>query len=197
MTDRQHVQSVYDAPTADERFYARAFGVMVRPARRLAIAAKVANLAFYGLCFGFAALVSEQVWDRGDPVRFLSVLAQPDHVRAGDSVRVDLAVERRARCDYQIEWDILDSSREVWHFRGAPERAPGNPGLDRYMHRYATSRGMAPGPATLMVSLQAACPGNVLQRYWPLSLDMPPIDFTVDADPSPLHDAAPVPEGGR
>ena len=191
MSGHQTPRSVYDAPNADERFYAKAFGILVRPARRLAIAAKVGNLVFAGILLAAAGFASEQLWDRADPVRFLSVEAQPDHVAAGDSVRVDLAVERFKRCDYTLEWDILDSSREVWHFRGGSERAPGAPGLDRYMHRYATSRGMAPGPATLMVSLQATCPGNVLQRYWPLTVDMPPVTFDVDAAPSPLHDAAP------
>lgn len=190
----QPVRSVYDAPTDDERFYARAFAVMVKPARRLAIAGKVANVLFATVMLAAAAFASEQLWDRADPVRFLSVAAQPDHVAAGDSVRVDLAVERYKRCDYTLEWDIVDSAREIYHFRGGPERAPGPPGMDRYMHRYATARGMAPGPATLVVSLQATCPGNALQRWWPLTVDMPPVDFTVDAEPSPLHDAAPAPE---
>ena len=48
---------------------------------------------------------------------------------------------------------------------------------------------MAPGPATIRISLRGECPGNWLDDWWPVQVEMPPVQFTVA--PS-THDAAPT-----
>ena len=125
--------------------------------------------------------LGSQVFDRGDPVSFLIVEARPSAVRAGEAVCVYVKLHRLKRCDVRLDWSIENSRGEIFRFAPRFGHAPGPEGLDDYTTPYETSRGMAPGPATLRITMQARCPGNYLQALAPLVTELPEVPFTVSS----------------
>ncbi len=179
-------------PTADEAFYARALGVMTRPGRVVRTIGALANAAFYLSVAAFVGFVGAQAWDRSQlPFTYLRAWADPHRIGPGEPVKVWVSIVRHKRCAYAVTWSVTDSRSMVSYFGPVFQQAPGDTsptpqapyGLD-----YVTPPVMAPGPATLRVTLRGECPGNYLDNWWPVTIDMPPVPFDVAA---PTHDLAP------
>ena len=88
-------------------------------------------------------------------------------------------------------WSVTDAAHMVVNYGPVIERAPGPPGTDTYAHGYQTPATMAPGPATLRVTLRGECDDNYLDNWAPRTIDMPAVPFEVV--PVPLHDKASAP----
>ena len=186
------MRELFDAPSQDEIFYAKALRVLSRPNRVIRTIGLVMNIAYWVFILTCLGFVTEQVLDRSRPSTIISMTAEPRLVVAGQPVRVHTVVDRHRRCDYAIEWSIVDSLHEVHHYGPKEMRAPGAPGPDDYVLGYDTSQNLPAGPASLLISLRGVCPGNYLEKWWPLVLDMPEVGFDVVSGP---HDEATSPHG--
>lgn len=128
------------------------------------------------------------------PVTILRTWADPHVVVAGTPVRQWVELVRHRRCTYATTWTVTDSSSMVHAFGPIIRVAPGEAGptpQPAFGIEFATPANMAPGPATLRVSLRGECPENVLDDWWPRVVDMPPVEFDAVARPVPPHDASP------
>lgn len=182
-------------PSADEQFYARALSVLSRPGRVVRTVAAVANVLFYLSVTAFTGFLAEQAWDRSrPPVTVLRAWADPRAVVAGTPVRQWVEIVRHRRCTYETTWSVTDSTGMVTHYGPVTRVAPGDPSPLPQPPRgteFATPASMAPGPATLRVTMRGECPDNVLDDWFPRQVDMPPVEFEVEA--APPHDRAPEP----
>ena len=176
------MSDLFDPVSAGEAGYARALRILVGPTSRAALALRVVSLVYWACMIVALGWLGSQVLDRGDPVTILTMIAEPNIVRAGEPVRVHTALHRFKSCDVRLDWSVQDSRGEI--FRFAP-RFGHAPGPEDYTVTYDTSRGMAPGPARLHVTMQAQCPGNYLQALAPLVMELPDVRFDVAPDAAP------------
>ena len=187
--------SLFRPAPPEEQFYARALAVLTRPGRAVRTVAALANAAFYLALTCSIGFVGEQLWDRSQaPVTILRTWADPHVVVAGSPVRQWVELVRHRRCTYATTWTVTDSTHMVHAFGPVVRVAPGDAGplpQPPFGIEFATPAGMAPGPATLRVSLRGECPENVLDDWWPRTVDMPAVEFEAVARPVPPHDAAP------
>ena len=175
------MSTLFDPPSADEDFYARALRILVGPTKRTAVALRVLSAAYWTLMIVGLGWLGAQVFDRGDPVRIFSLSATPAAIHAGEPVEVYTVLQRFKRCDIRLDWSIEDSRGEIFRFAPRFGHAPGPVGHDDYTTPYETSRGMAPGAAVLRITMQARCPGNYLQALAPLVMELP--DVAIDVLP--------------
>ena len=185
-------------PSEDEALYAKALSILSTPARRVrtvgTLAAALINaILFLGVC-AIVGLVAEQVWDRSQlPFDYIDEWADPHVIASGDSVKVWVRIIRHKRCHYAVSWSVTDSRSMVTYFGPVQQEAPGDPSplpQAPLGANWQTPPVMAPGPATIRISLRGDCPGNWIDNYWPVTVDMPPVHFTV-ADLTHAHDTAP------
>ena len=173
------MSKLFAPPSDDDRFYARALGILVGPTRRTAIALRVLSAIYWSFMIVCVGWLGAQVFDRGDPVRIFSLTATPSAIHAGEPVKVYTMLQRFKRCDVRLDWSIEDSRGEIFRFAPRFGHAPGPVGRDDYTTPYETSRGMAPGAAVLRITMQARCPGNYLQALAPLVMELPDVAFDV------------------
>ncbi|MCW6509844.1 hypothetical protein [Lichenifustis flavocetrariae] len=172
--------NLFDQPTADEQFYARAFAIMVGPGRKVASVMQVCNLLYWLAMIGALAWLFSQVIDRTPPVTIRSARLVNATVAAGDPVRVEYDLRRSRTCQTDVSWAIFDGLQEVHRFGPVQVDAAGNPGADTMVRAWPTPINAAPGPGRLRVTLSFECPGNYLQAVYPVVMVLDDVGFLID-----------------
>jgi hypothetical protein len=185
---------VYDRPTRDEDFYARALAVLVGPSRRFKILMRIFNLLYWMAIIGALAWLFAQAIDRSAPASLHSATLLSPVVAAGDPVRVRYNFTRYRSCETDVSWAIYDGAQEVTRFGPIHTNATGRPAEESVVHAWATPLNAAPGQGRLRVIYAYECPGNYLHTVYPVVMILPDVLFTI-VEPDPAITGEP--RGGR
>ena len=171
---------LFDEPSGDEQFYARALAILAGPSRRMAFVMRTCNLAYWISVIAALAWLASQALDRQPPVVVRAAALLTPSIAAGDPVRVSYSVVRVRTCETDVVWSIYDGAGEIHRFGPLQVSAPGLPGQDQFVHAWATPGNAAPGRGKLRVVLAFACPGNYLQAIYPVTSVLPdmPVEIT-------------------
>ncbi len=184
--------SRFAPPSADDQFWARAFAVMTRPSKAVRTFSMICNGLFYLTLSAFLGFIGQQIWDRSQPpVSYVGNWADPRGVSPGGAVKVWTKLVRHKRCRYAVSWSVTDSRSMVSYFGPVFQDAPGEASPDvqpPFGLEYQTPSIMASGLATLRITLRGNCPGNYLDDWWPVVIEVPPVTFDVSDQP---HDLSP------
>lgn len=178
-----------DPPSADEKFYVRALGILVGPSRRISIFMRVVNTAYWCVIILALAFIFSQIIDRGLPIVDRSQTLVEQIIHPGESVKVRYGLIRSKVCATDVSWAEIDGAGEVHHFGPQHIPVPGRIGVDSFLYSWPTSPAAAPGPSRLTVTLEFRCPGNYLQSVFPIVETLPDLFYTVAPADSP-HDAS-------
>ncbi|MDX7951637.1 hypothetical protein P7D22_10705 [Lichenihabitans sp. Uapishka_5] len=170
----------YDDPTTDEKFYARALGILVGPSRRMALVMRCGNLAYWLSVMAALGWLASQVIDRDPPVTIRAATVLTPHLRPGDPVRVSYTLTRFRTCATDLTWSIYDGAGEIHSFGPLHIEAAGLPAQETYTRAWATPPQAAPGSGRLRVVLAFQCPGNYLQTLYPVTLVLPDLPIHID-----------------
>lgn len=168
---------LFDVPSKDEQFYARALAILVGPSRRLALFLRICNLLYWAAVIAALGWLVSQALDRQPPVQVRNVTLLTPSVTSGEPVRVSYDVVRRRTCETDVSWSIYDGAQEIHRYGPLHVAAPGLPGLDSFVHAWPTPSDASPGRGRLRVVLAFACPGNYLQAIYPVTLVLPDLSI--------------------
>jgi hypothetical protein len=172
----------YDDPSTDEKFYARALAILVGPSRRMALAMRACNLAYWVSVMAALGWLAAQAIDRQPPVVVHAAELLTPRLRPGEPVRVAYTLTRLKTCATDLNWAIYDGAGEIHSFGPVHVEATGPPGRETYTRAWTTPTEAAPGVGRLRVILAFQCPGNYLQALYPVTLVLP--DLPIRIDPS-------------
>lgn len=172
--------AAYDDPSSDEKFYARALAILVGPSRRMALAMRICNLAYWLSVMAALGWLASQAIDRQPPVVIHAATVLTPHVRPGEPVRVSYTLTRLRTCATDLTWSVYDGAGEIHSFGPLHIEAAGPPGPETYTRAWATPAQAAPGSGRLRVVLAFQCPGNYLQTLYPVTLVLPDLALRVD-----------------
>ena len=172
---------MFEEPSRDEQFYARALAILAGPSRRVALFLRLCNLIYWAAVICALGWLCAQIIDRQAPVVIRSATLLTPQIAAGEPVRVSYVVSRLRTCETDVTWSVYDGVGEIHRFGPLHVSAPGLPGMDSFIRGWATPGNAAGGNGRLRVVLAFACPGNYLQAIYPVTMVLPDLPFTIVA----------------
>lgn len=165
--------------SSDERFYARAFKVMVGPGWLMASAMRVASIAYWIGMLGVLGWLFAMAIDRQPPTEVLSRELLTEKVVAGDPIKVRFHIRRNRICRTESTWIFFDGAGEYRRFGPVGIEASGPLGPDEYTRPWTVPINAAPGAARLRLITSWECPTNLLHPLYPIARVAEDIHFEI------------------